>query len=420
LVETTPPVRLRVRGRINQATETVAHRAALNAAHLLGIAFGLLLRDLRRLKDPLAEALARTKEAELSAKLAFDIVDLLSARLDKIPDRHRPYYTPSQRFRILEIKSLLGWSTDLTAKTFRVCPNTISNWERGADFDARTVGSTVKPTPPIVRLADVGRRLVQAMIRLGVGGEDLVAQTLARAGWKVSARSVRRIGRERHGQGPPPAPLSSKTNRPVIAHFAHHVWMMDVTVVRVFLGDEFHVAAVFDAFSRVPLAVHTFDRTPGAAVMARLLKAAAKAFGKPTYVITDRGGEFTGKVFSRAVGRLGIVQRFASVENIFATARLERFWRTLKATASLPLRPPLTIEDLERRLETTLTHYVLLRPHQGLCGATPAEAFLGREPARLRAESPPRGRPGQGPVEAPFTIDFLDRDQRAFPFLTAA
>jgi len=151
-----------------------------------------------------------------------------------------------------------------------------------------------------------------------------VAQTLARAGWKVSARSVRRIGRERHGQGP-------------------------------------------------------------------------------------------------AVGRLGIVQRFASTENIFATARLERFWRTLKDTSGIRLQPPLTIEDLERRLEMTLSHYVLFRPHQGLHGATPAEAVLGMDcRACLLAVSPPRGRPGEGPVDAPFVIDFLDREKQAFPFLTAA
>jgi transposase InsO family protein len=206
----------------------------------------------------------------------------------------------------------------------------------------------------------------------------------------------------------------------VIARFTHHVWMMDVTVVKAILGGEFHVAAVFDAFSRVPLAVHTFGGKPGAAAMARLLKATAKSFSQPKYVITDRGGEFTGEVFSKAAGRLGIVQRFASTESIFATARLERFWRTLKDAASLRLRPPLTIEDLERRLEMTLTHYVLFRPHQGLQGATPAETFLGREPARRRAASPPRGRPGEGPLEAPFAIDFLDRDSQAFPFLTAA
>ena len=247
-----------------------------------------------------------------------------------------------------------------------------------------------------------------------------MAQTLARAGWKVSARSVRRIGRERHGQGPPSGPPAGRTNGPVIARFTHHVWMMDVTVVKAFLGGEFHVAAVFDAFSRVPLALRAFDQTPGATAMARLLKAAAKAFGKPTYVITDRGGEFTGKVFSKAVGRLGIVQRFASTENVFATARLERFWRTLKDTSGIRLQPPLTINDLERRLETTLTHYVLLRPHQGLHGATPAEALLGMGSACLLAVSPPRGRPGEGPVDAPFVIDFLDREKQAFPFLTAA
>jgi hypothetical protein len=107
-------------------------------------------------------------------------------------------------------------------------------------------------------------------------------------------------------------------------------------------------------------------------------------------------------------------------ETRIATARLERFWRTLKDDASLRLQPPLTIEDLEERLETTLTHYVLIRPHQGLHGATPAEAFMGREPACLRATSPPRGRPGEGPREPPFVIDFLDREKQAFPVLTAA
>jgi hypothetical protein len=60
-------------------------------------------------------------------------------------------------------------------------------------------------------------------------------------------------------------------------------------------------------------------------------------------MITDRGGEFTGQFFSKAVGRLGIVQRFASTENVFATARLERFWRTLKDAARLRLQP--TLDD---------------------------------------------------------------------------
>jgi transposase InsO family protein len=282
------------------------------------------------------------------------------------------------------------------------------------------VGSTVRPAPPIVRFADIVRNLIKTMLAVGVGGEDLVAQTLARAGLKVSARSVRRIGRERRGAGPPPPPTPGDTNRPVIARFVHHVWMMDVTVVQAFLGGDFHVAAVFDAFSRVPLALGAFERKPGASAMARLLKTATKTLGPPEYLITDRGGEFTGNVFAKVVDRLGIVHRLGSTANIFATARLERFWRTLKDTASLRFQRPLTIEDLERRLEVTLTHYLVFRPHQGLLGTTPAEALLGLEPACLRGVPPPRGQIGEGPPDLPLVIDFLDSETQAFPFLRAA
>jgi transposase InsO family protein len=196
--------------------------------------------------------------------------------------------------------------------------------------------------------------------------------------------------------------------------------MMDVTVIQAFLGGEFHVAAVFDAFSRVPLALGTFERKPGASAMARLLKTATKTLSPPKYLITDRGGEFTGNVFAKVVDRLGIVHRLGSTENIFATARLERFWRTLKDTASLRFQQPLTIEDLERRLEVTLTHYLVFRPHQGLQGTTPAEALLGLEPAYLRGVPPPRGQLGEGPRDSPFVIDFLDSEKQAFPFLRAS
>jgi transposase InsO family protein len=195
---------------------------------------------------------------------------------------------------------------------------------------------------------------------------------------------------------------------------------MDVTVIQTFLGGAAHLAGVFDAFSRVPLAVQVLDRQPGASAVARLLKMAASVFGRPKYLITDLGPEFTGKVFRRTAARLGIVQRFASREHHHATARLERFWRTLKDTASLRLQAPLTLQDLERRLETTLAHYLCYRPHQGLDGATPAEAFIGMQPAHQRAASPPRGRPGEGPDRPPFTIAFLDPERRAFPILRTA
>lgn len=421
MTETTPPVHLRLRGKLEEASERLALRAALTASHLLGLAAGTHLRELRGLDDPLANLQARLEEAELRARLAWDAADTLRARFAKVPERHRPYYSPASRFRILEIKNLLAWSAQEAARVFLVCPNTVLNWEQAADPERKTVGSLVKPTPPVRRAADVVRSLVQTMTRLGFGGQDLVARVLARAGWRVSARSVGRYRKERFAPvDPTPEPTRRKTT-PVIARFVHHTWMMDVSVVKQFLGPDLHMAAVFDAFSRLPLVLHVFDRRPAAKDMARLLKLAASAFGSPKYLITDLGGEFRGRVFAKAVARLGVIQRFASADNLYATARLERFWRTAKESARLyRLSLPLTREDLEQRLEIPLAHYVLFRPHEGLKGATPAEAFLGIDPACSKAVEPPRARPGEGLAEAPFQIDDLDPRNRRFPILKPA
>jgi transposase InsO family protein len=197
--------------------------------------------------------------------------------------------------------------------------------------------------------------------------------------------------------------------------------MMDVSQLTQFIGPDLFIAAVFDAFSRVPLLVQVFEDKPGAKDMARLLMCAARAFAQPRYVITDLGGEFTGRAFARAIAQVSAVQRFASSDSILATARLERFWRTLKEAAHLyRLQLPLTAHDLEHRLELALLYYVAFRPHEGLDGATPLETFLGLEPAHLAAVEPPRGRPGESSADPPFQIAYLDPGNRGFPVLKPA
>jgi transposase InsO family protein len=417
-----PPLHPCLPRALDGANEKLALGAAFAAAHLLGLAAGILLRRLRATHDPLAVALAQARESEIKALLWARAAEILAGRFDKLHERRRPFFTPQQRFQILEIQSLLGWAADQTARTFRVCKNTILNWEKHADPLSQTVGRTVASAPPVRRFHDVVRSTLQAMVTFGFGSDGQVAQTLSRAGWKVSARSVARVRRERRALTPGPS-IEQQITHPVIARFVNHVWMMDVTLVRSFLNGqhgEIHVAAVFDAFSRAPLVVQTFVAKPGASAMARLLKIAAHAFGTAKYVITDQGREFTGKVFRRTASRLGTRQRFGTVGRLFATARLERFWRTLKETAQLRPDEPLTIADLERRLETTLAHYVCFRAHQGLSGATPAEAFLGVDPAVGRAVSPPKGSPGDQRDGPRFSVGFLDPDRRAFPVLLTA
>lgn len=417
----TPPLHLRLRGGCDEGTARRALRAVLDATHLLGLTTGTHLRKLRELSDPLADLQARLQEAELRARLAWETAELLGARFAKIPEKHRPYFSPAQRFRVLEIRNLLAWNAHETARVFLLCSNTILNWEMAADPSARAVGVTIQPTPPVRRAADVVRSLVQTMTRLGIGGQDLCSRILARAGWSVSARSIGRYRRERpvpptHGNDIPTRPPN-----PVKARFVHHVWMMDVSEVRQLLGPSLYMAAVFDTFSRVSLALEVFEAKPTARDMARLLKRAISALGPARYLITDLGGEFTGHAFRKAARRFGALHRFASEDSLKATARLERFWKTLKQAAALgSLWRPLDRQELERRLEVTLCFYLYFRPHEGLKGATPAEAFLALVPAHLAAVEPPRARPGEASPEAPFQVDYLDPGARRFPILRPA
>jgi putative transposase len=147
--------------------------------------------------------------------------------------------------------------------------------------------------------------------------------------------------------------------------------------------------------------------------MAQLFQAAVARFGRPKYLITDLGGEFIAEAFKRAVKELGTMQRFASADSIRATARLERFWKTLKGIAQVRLVPPLNLADLEGRLGRALAYYAIHRPHTSLGNRTPLQAFLGAVTARP-PRALPRGRKGEASPPMPLRIGVA---QPGFPAL---
>jgi hypothetical protein len=83
----------------------------------------------------------------------------------------------------------------------------------------------------------------------------------------------------------------------------------------------------------------------------------------------------------------------------------------LTAPVGLRLLRPLVAEDLMEKIELGLVHYAYFRPHQGLGGATPAKIYFGRTPSHFSAIPPPRGRPGEGPMDLPFRVDYLNAER---------
>lgn len=202
-----------IRSRGSLLLEKLGHSAALTAAHLLGLATGVRLRKLRSNHDPLTELQARLEEANLRARLTWEAADIHATRFAKVPERHGPHHTPAARFRILEIRAFLAWNTHEAARAFLVCPNTDLNWEKAADPEAESVGSMVRPTPPIRRAADVVRSTVQIKTRLGLGWPGSRGKSPGSCRLELSARSVGRYRRDRQitPSPSPPAPRSPRS-----------------------------------------------------------------------------------------------------------------------------------------------------------------------------------------------------------------
>jgi transposase InsO family protein len=414
--------RLFLAGLRHPATEALARRAVQKAARLLALSLGEGLRDLRESQNPLVQAYGFGREQSALARLLVQIVELLGSRLDKLPERRRPHYTPHQRWRILELRRLLALSADETAILFRVSTGTMFRWEAeaGREPDKKTVGSLLKPLPPVRRYADVVRHLVQLMDRVGFGGADKVGATLARAGWRLARETVRRYRHE-----PPVRPLPEPTRRPrarrsLKARCPNHIWLADITHVKGLFGlRSFKVAAVFDAFSRMPLALRVFRSEPAAQDILQLVFAAVRRHGAPRHFVSDQGAQFTAPALGRPLDTLGVRQRVGAIGEKGSIALLERYWRTLKHSLQLPFFRPLTQAILEERLAYVVEHYSFFRPHQALDGRTPAELFFSWPAACASAKSPTRACRGDAAPPLPLRIDFLDPDRR-HPILVKA
>ena len=174
--------------------ELIGLHALRKANHLLGLALGQRIAELRESGDPMLVAQSRIEERDVLLGLSEFKCEILAERWDPVPVRRRPHYTPEARFKILRYKHIKGLSCEETGREYRVAGATIARWEKelSADPDKKTIGTLLRPMPPVGSYADVVREVVLSMVLTRFGGDEIIADTLARAGWKLSATTVAR------------------------------------------------------------------------------------------------------------------------------------------------------------------------------------------------------------------------------------
>ena len=342
-------------------------------------------------------------QATTEIALLREELSIKDSRWERSRSRRRPHYTPTQRMRILQLRSARGWTLEKTARVFLVDLQTVLIWMRRLDEQGeRTLIQTVEP---VNRYPDFVRNLVRQLKTLfPMMGAERMAQVLARIGLGLAATTIRRIERER-GAPPDDEPQSERRRRRVVARFPGHTWHVDLTTVPTRAGFWvpwfpfclpqrwpfcWWVAVVIDQVSRVCVGFAVYSSVPSSAEVQRFLERAIRASGSaPKYVVTDKGKQFCCRSFKNWCKRQSIRPRYGRIGEPASIAVVERFIRSMKDECTRCVLVPMSLVAMRREINLYVIWYNTQRTHMALGGKTPREVYEGRARRRRRLEPRP-------------------------------
>jgi putative transposase len=248
--------------------------------------------------------------------------------------------------------------------------------------------------PRPVSAADLAlmRRLDELHLEFPFAGSRMLRGLVAAEGCKVGRRHVKtlmqRMGIEALYRRP-------RTTKPEPGHKIYpyllrgmeierpnQVWAMDITYIPMARGFVY-LAVVLDWFSRRVLAWR-LSITMEASFCVETLEDALARHGKPEVFNTDQGSQFTGTAFTGVLASNGIAismdGKGAWRDNVF----VERLWRSVKHE-EVYLRAYDGVGEARSSIGRYLDFYNRRRPHSGLDGATPDQAYFTPLPFRMAA-----------------------------------
>ena len=360
-------------------------------------------------------------------QLLCEELRIKDARLAKIDPRRRPYYPPTERMAILELKAARGWSLAQTARAFLVEPKTVAAWLKRIDEDGSS--ALVQLREPVNKFPDFVRYIVRRLkILCPALGKVKIAQILARAGLHLGVTTVGRMLKAKDKKAPPDKPDSTATaeeptptERVVTAKRPNHVWHVDLTAVPLagfwapwlpFSLPQcwpfcWWLAVVVDHFSRRVMGVAILRKQPDSQqVIAFLANTIRQAGTPPKYIISDKGSQFWCKRFKRWCKRRKIRPRFGAVGQYGSIAVIERFIRTLKDEGLRRILVPLSLRTMRAEANAIIAWYNTCRPHTTLGGRTPDERYRRVASAcrRPRFETRPQWPNGSPCASPPATV----------------
>jgi len=175
-----------------------------------------------------------------------------------------------------------------------------------------------------------------------------------------------------------------------------HLWQMDIVGgVPLADGRSCKLVTGIDDHSRF-VVVAAVVAVPSARSVCAAFTAAMRRYGVPSEVLTDNGGQFTGRhikpqpvevLFERICRENGIKQRLTKPGSPTTTGKIERFHKTLREEFLDHVAPFESPAAAQAGIDAWIEGYNRGRPHQALDMATPASLFRPNGPTRLDTDT---------------------------------
>ena len=152
-------------------------------------------------------------------------------------------------------------------------------------------------------------------------------------------------------------------------------WLTDVTEFKYYIGLEVHklyLSAILDLFDRRIVSFVIRDRNDNALVFETFDKAVAENPDAPPLFHSDRGLQYTNRLFHAKLERAGMTQSMSRVGKCIDNGPMEGFWGILKRERYYGRRFT-SREELVKMIEDYIAYYNTGRLQRGLGVLTPLE-----------------------------------------------
>ena len=194
----------------------------------------------------------------------------------------------------------------------------------------------------------------------------------------LGLKSVIRRKRPDYVKSTPEITAENVLNRDFKAAVPFEKWLTDVTEFKYYVGSEvkkLYLSAILDLYDRRIIAYKLGDSNNNALVFETFDEATALYPQAKPIFHSDRGFQYTNKIFHQKLVEAGMIQSMSRVGRCLDNAPMEGWWGILKSEMYY-LKKFTSREELVSAIENYIHFYNTRRYQKRLNGMTPCEYYL--------------------------------------------